>query len=585
MPKLELDWIAVTALMVSSLALVATFAQLTAQCFATVDGYRKCQPSVMGPWGKRTRLRWRWAEFRFETLFSVPKIVFNLPLRPSDGGDKTQTGATMTTMMMPAFCPSAELLQWRPAATAAAPHKIHNDWNGELVGWVYILHYLLQHDVSARRQIRARQQQAPASALSPASSFSSHDMSFLRCPGVEIMSQSWDFVPSDVVRPLAFTTVAAIAVVARRLGLAWKQFEPYEGVFRAEGNHQVVSSTVVRGIGTILQYSRDPVMDADADAQAHIRRTSPVLMADDLGFGKLGRGGIFNTQQLHLQVGCLADVVGTLPSLFQDPTHADVVVSVLRTQCEKGDKDWMTPANDIVAFLTPFLGVSIVERPIIPWPNTSSPGPMASLGSARAFEEQLCILIDQRKSDNAHAYAILAHYRSLLSTAVTRSVWDYCPPRSIADDMNGLCAQDTKRVHDVFADMERRLAESSVVVVGRYRHLMAQHLLATLRPQTTLGDVGPAPATDGERMRRLFAALPDIAAGVLRGWDDGEVAVGSSLDGDLVARPSAETVQDAWLCMVLRAMCWYKLHVVVPGSVAPPLMGQFCESKLPLYIG
>ncbi|KAG9241993.1 hypothetical protein BJ878DRAFT_195333 [Calycina marina] len=36
--------------------------QLLQQCFATADGYRRCQRSVMGEWSSKTRLRWRWRE-------------------------------------------------------------------------------------------------------------------------------------------------------------------------------------------------------------------------------------------------------------------------------------------------------------------------------------------------------------------------------------------------------------------------------------------------------------------------------------------------------------------------------------------
>lgn len=76
-----------------------------------------------------------------------------------------------------------------------------------------------------------------------------HD--YVRFPKVDIMARSWDFVPSDVVRPLAITTVSAVAVATRRLGMIWKQFEPSTGAFHAEGNHQDIASTAIRGLGTV----------------------------------------------------------------------------------------------------------------------------------------------------------------------------------------------------------------------------------------------------------------------------------------------------------------------------------------------
>lgn len=71
----SIDPISLIALIVSLVALVATAGQLLQQYFATADGYRRCQRSVMGPrWAAQTKLQWRWREFRFETLYCVPKL-------------------------------------------------------------------------------------------------------------------------------------------------------------------------------------------------------------------------------------------------------------------------------------------------------------------------------------------------------------------------------------------------------------------------------------------------------------------------------------------------------------------------------
>lgn len=91
--------ISVIALTISLVALVITSGQLLGQYFATADGYRRCQSSVMGPWAKHTRLSWRWRQFRFETYFTTPQITF-LP----DGNDSAEAGnpmsSTKDTMMI-----------------------------------------------------------------------------------------------------------------------------------------------------------------------------------------------------------------------------------------------------------------------------------------------------------------------------------------------------------------------------------------------------------------------------------------------------------------------------------------------------
>jgi hypothetical protein len=63
-----------SALSIALVALVIALGQLLQQYFATADGYRRCQKSVMGEYARMTRLRWRWREFRFETLYTTPEI-------------------------------------------------------------------------------------------------------------------------------------------------------------------------------------------------------------------------------------------------------------------------------------------------------------------------------------------------------------------------------------------------------------------------------------------------------------------------------------------------------------------------------
>lgn len=86
--------LSVVALSVALVALFIALGQLLGQYFATADGYRRCQSSVMGPWAKYTRLSWRWRQFRFETYFTTPQIIF-LPDghdsgRPRDSKTSTQ---------------------------------------------------------------------------------------------------------------------------------------------------------------------------------------------------------------------------------------------------------------------------------------------------------------------------------------------------------------------------------------------------------------------------------------------------------------------------------------------------------------
>ena len=71
------------ALAIALIALGISLGQLLQQLFSTAERYRKCQPSVIGPWAQKTRLRWRWTQFRFETMFTTPEILL-VPLRQDE---------------------------------------------------------------------------------------------------------------------------------------------------------------------------------------------------------------------------------------------------------------------------------------------------------------------------------------------------------------------------------------------------------------------------------------------------------------------------------------------------------------------
>lgn len=190
----KMDISTMVALTIGVLALLATIFQTLQQYLGTADGYRRCGPGVMGPWGKRTRLRWRWREFRFEVLYCVPFVEYGLPAKSEDG-----------TRIIRPFCDQPELTTFNPN-----PPEKQRDWNAELAGWVHLMHNLGLHDQSVRQRI------APV-AFRDAGRIGCID--WIRCAHVDKAYRSWDFVPDDVLRPLAITTLAGLAATTRRLGM------------------------------------------------------------------------------------------------------------------------------------------------------------------------------------------------------------------------------------------------------------------------------------------------------------------------------------------------------------------------------
>jgi hypothetical protein len=143
-------------------------------------------------------------------------------------------------------------------------------------------------------------------------------------------------------------------------------------------------------------------------------------------------------------------------------------------------------------------------------------------------------------------------------------------------------ASDAKAIYDVLSECESMLQANPVIRAGRYYVLVTQHLTFSTHIE--------ASATDIDKMKRMFAALPEMARALRSEWDvTGEIlealssTAGEELGGktEWVKRPSYMQVEDAWLAMMLRAMCWQRLHVVQPGM---PLPIEYARSMLPVFI-
>lgn len=243
-----------SALAVALVALIIATAQLLGQYFATADGYRRCQPSVMGAWGKHTRLRWRWSQFRFETVFTTPEIML-LPLeRPEERSNSHKLEHNRS-------------LKW--IASPETPTPACPTWQGNLLRVEEIDDCYLG-PIQSRCDASSFTKGTPEVACWLPFLQSLHDCEMgvfrlgcyanlidskvLRRPACRFVQSSWDFMSPDLIYPLALTSVGDIAVMIERLRIKWSSFRPKDGVMRA-GRSLVVYSTLVRSIGPILHFS------------------------------------------------------------------------------------------------------------------------------------------------------------------------------------------------------------------------------------------------------------------------------------------------------------------------------------------
>jgi hypothetical protein len=252
------------ALAIALVAYITALGQLLQQYFATADGYRRCQKSVMGEYAQKTRLRWRWREFRFETLYVVPEIFMvgnGVPWRNGQvvltGNEKSRAHSFVPMGSVREGSERVETLEYqtkhggnleadgsrelRIKVTKGA--KPSNEDHGEMVCWVPLLHWIHECTVASLQEQHRSDE------------YVEYPPSGVRIPAVVLKERSWDFQLPDVIRPLARTTLADIPVIARRMGMKWKDFRPSDGILRAEGHSHTITSTVVRSLGIVLQYS------------------------------------------------------------------------------------------------------------------------------------------------------------------------------------------------------------------------------------------------------------------------------------------------------------------------------------------
>ena len=323
------DRTSVIALCIALLALVVASGQLLSQIFTTADGYRRCQSSVIGQWSRLTHLKWRWSEFRFETKFSTPtfnilpvpwqaadvdKLPFIIATRDQAApggtsvGKRLQSKASMlrgsslrTRLFLTGDRQSlahsfVRLRDEQDSFDGPSDHELGTD----SAGWLKMLTslqacqlkslidpkniqqvlfpttaYLQERDEDSYRRL-VFSLETPAYQLY---------RSTTALPAISIVERSWDFIPPGITRPLAQTNVGSLIVLAHRLGMQWRDIDPAEGKLRAEGNGHSITSSIVRGYGTIVQYSYDRSLAGpmiEGKRPDSITSTIPTVEADKM---------------------------------------------------------------------------------------------------------------------------------------------------------------------------------------------------------------------------------------------------------------------------------------------------------------
>lgn len=172
---------------------------------------------------------------------------------------------------------------------------------------------------------------------------------------IKLRERSWDFIPPEIVRPLAITTVSDIAIIALRLGMRWSDFRPEENMMRAEGNGHVLNSTVVRSMGIILQYMGVGNPYDLPREELYI----PTQQADMMGFGFLPCSDLID--KAPFRIGSMGDIKAIMTQF--DPTGPST--KKVRDTNEVGGKPF--GFSDIIPLAAPMMrirGSNIIKLPM-----------------------------------------------------------------------------------------------------------------------------------------------------------------------------------------------------------------------------
>ncbi|MCJ1458891.1 hypothetical protein MMC28_009267 [Mycoblastus sanguinarius] len=564
------------ALAVALVALITTISQVLGQFLATADGYRRCQPSVMGRWAKLTHRRFRWSEMRFETMYTTP--LFGLfpymPGRPLSQKMDAQ-GRTTPHVQLDGSAYAMKVTYCEPSGYNSTT---------ELASWVKLVEALhgnsretlklfgnTTSENEGKEVIKSTEKEVEQ-VVGPSSYL---------IPDIKIQKRSWDFVPPEVIRPLAMVTVSDIAVMARRLGMVWKQFEPLDGKFKAEGNgHTLISSTAIRSTGTVLQIElRDPlpeIYDADDINELYI----PSEAADKMGFGIVPGQPALGVPDY--KAGTEDEVLATLRNVV-DPSHeaADRVKGILQA-----NPGWTPGISDIIGFAAPMIRQPRSSLVRIPAPAGYVVGLTQQQEGFVVFRNRLNDLITKRDANGEpvteQTRLIFEQYEDLRDRHGDQ--WEdqhvcnrILNKRSMEflDDLHARHTAATNYFKNLTTHYRDTGGKSQIF---RYTDLMYSHIRHAVnyfpnalerlnanpsRGRNHYGMRAAGWVTEGAHI--YFDNIPKIISDMRdKGFDKPEI------------------VEEAWLTMMFKAFLWHRCHFMVEAArVSSSNFG----SRLPVYIG
>jgi len=438
--------------------------------------------------------------------------------------------------------------------------KSSGEDHGEMVCWVPFLHWI-HESTAASLQEQHRTDE-----------YVEYPPSGVRIPAVVLRERSWDFQPPDVIRPLARTTLSDIAVIARRMGMKWKDFRPSDGILRAEGHSHTITSTVVRSLGIVLQYSYTGQGQRLRKAEKNLGRvaTGSLIIEQEEIYILSTRGdrlgcGVLRTEPMlglpDLTVSTQSEIVTALSFLDRSGESSAKLSAIL-----KENPEFRFRVADLVALTTSSVrsrGSHLVQ---VPAPSDNMHGVTTSSIGRRAFRKCLeeYIIGNQGQVGKATQDAL----EICRDIGGQFAAWDHTDEYSRHDE-SWVVTRDTRYLDTMHAhlySLTLQLHTWEQQHPFRYHNLLRIHIKVAMFSEggetSMLRNWGNDYKAD---MEGYFRVLPKIVEEMAKTGFVGKAAI-----------------VDAWVTMMLRALLWGAEHFFVPGERVPI---QYFGSQLPVYIG
>lgn len=249
--------VAAVALVISVVALLATFMQVLQQYYASAAGYSQCNSKVMGKWAETKTRRFRWEELRFEVQFDAPVIFVSPPdnkFGPVPGapihfleGTEESLEKTWTELEMDARKVYAE---------RSTKEQIHTADN-ERASWCILLSAIQRMEKDSRQwqeeQYKGLGPPGEGAQDLPSNPPTLKDHHTLTV-ALQTKRKSWDTMPASIAKPYATTTMCHLVEMMAALGVYWKEFDRKHDRYRAEGNGFMVLGERVSELGLMFSF-------------------------------------------------------------------------------------------------------------------------------------------------------------------------------------------------------------------------------------------------------------------------------------------------------------------------------------------